>query len=277
MTKEKASAPQAERRAERKRVTWFAYADRALCRVLDLIRAIHEGFWLGCLTADDLNAITSKHFGDSRYFASSDYNLGGLFNWEKSVVDQYFPSGARILVAGAGAGREVLALRKAGFDAEGFECNPGLVAAGRDICAQLGETSRVVPSETDGVPSGPAVYGGLIAGWGAYTHIPTRRRRVLFLQALKQRALVHSPLLVSFLTRDASARFENLSYCTAKLSRFLLRGRKGAVELGDHIEWGRYVHRFSGEELAAELNSAGFRVVHYSDGADYTHAVGVAE
>ena len=277
MTEEEAASHRAASDGQRRRVTWFADADRALRRVFDFIRAIHEGFWLGCLTADDLNAITRKHFRDSRYFASSDYNLSGLFNWERFVVEQYFPSGARILVASAGAGREVLALRKAGFDAEGFECNPGLVAAGRDICAQLGETSPVVPSEADGVPSGPAVYGGLIAGWGAYTHIPTRKRRVLFLQALKQRALVQSPLLVSFLTRHASTRLENLSYRTAKLSRFLLRGRKDAVELGDHIEWGRYVHRFSREELAAELNSAGFRVVDYNDGGDYAHAVGVGE
>ena len=34
----------------------------------------------------------------------------------------------RLLVAGAGGGREVLALYKSGYEVDGFECHPELVA-----------------------------------------------------------------------------------------------------------------------------------------------------
>lgn len=255
------------------RVKLFDLADRCFSRAVEVLRAVHEGCWLGCLSADDLNTITNGHYGKSRHYASTDHNLSGFLNWEKPVLDQYFRRGSRILVAAAGAGREVLALRKAGFEADGFECNPTLLRASQEIADRLGGLPHVVPSTPDSVPPGSAVYDGLIVGWGGYTHIPTRRRRLIFLQALRQRAQPNSPLLISFLTRGESSPYETVCYRTARFSRFLLRGRKDHTEPGDHLEWGRYVHRFDRDEIEDELTSAGFQVVYYNQDTDYPHAV----
>src|SRR3974377_1134811 len=92
------------------RVRCFEEADRWFTRLIRLMTALYEGFWLGCVSADGLNGLTVGHFGDSQYFASKEHNLSGLFDWEVPVIDRYFRRGSRILVAGAGAGREVLAL-----------------------------------------------------------------------------------------------------------------------------------------------------------------------
>lgn len=70
--------------------------------------ALHEGVWLGCLSADHLNAITAKPFDESQYYASSEHNLSGFLNWDAPLLDRYFRRGSRVLVAAAGAGREVL-------------------------------------------------------------------------------------------------------------------------------------------------------------------------
>ena len=104
----------------------------------------------------------------------------------------------------------------------------------------------------------------------------TKQRRIAFIQALRQRALPHSPLLISFFTRQTHS-YEFVAYRTATLTRFFLRGNKELYP-GDHIEWSRYVHRFTRDEVAAELKTAGFRVAHYSGEEDGSgQAVGIAE
>lgn len=106
-----------------------------------------------------LNAITGEHYAVSRESASTERNHRGFFDWELRAVNRYFPPGSRVLVAAAGGGREVLALRRAGYQAQGFECNPALVEASRVMFAELGEPDGVTLCPPDQVPAGSAVYG----------------------------------------------------------------------------------------------------------------------
>lgn len=259
------------------RVKGFDLADRWLNRVVRFASAMHEGFWLGCLSADELNAVTAEHFDQSQYYASTEHNLSGFFGWEKSVLDRFFQRGSRILVAGAGGGREVLALRKAGFDAEGFECSVPLVRASEQIFDRQGESEYVTFCQPDGVPQGPRIYDGLVVGWTVYTHVPTKARRVAFLQALSERALAGSPLLVSYFARQSRASDDVLVHRTARLWRFLLRGRKEPLEVGDRISYARFVRSFTSDEVEADLRAAGFRSAHHGAEGDLGYTVGVAE
>ena len=258
-----------------RRVDLFKRADRWFNRFVRLASALHEGFWLGCLSPEDLNALTASHYQQSHEYSSAEHNRRGLFDWEVPVLERYFPPRSRILVAAAGGGREVRALRRAGFHAEGFECSLSLLRASDALFDQLGEPRGVILCAADEVPAGPAIYNGLIVGWSAYTHIPTRRRRVGFLQGLRQRAFPGSPLLVSFFPREMSSHYENLAYRTACLCRFLFRGRKEPSELGDHLS-GCFSHTFTREEVETEMSAAGFRLVHFSQVGE-GHAVGIAE
>jgi len=258
-----------------RRVQLFKRADRWFNRLVRLATALHEGFWLGCLSPDDLNAITASHYQQSHEYSSSEHNLRGLFDWEVPVLERYFPPRSRILVAAAGGGREILALRRAGFHAEGFECSLTLLRASDALFDQLGEPRGVILCAADEVPAGPPIYNGLIVGWSAYTHIPTRRRRVAFLHGLRQRALLGSPVLVSFFSREISSQYETLVYRTAWVSRFLFRGRRDAPEIGDHLG-GCYNHTFTREEVETELKAAGLRLLHFSEVGE-GHAVGIAE
>lgn len=174
-----------------------------------------------------------------------------------------------------GGGREIIALRKAGFDAEGFECSLPLVRAGEELFNQLGEPKYVAYCPPDSVPAGPPIYDGLIIGWSAYTHVPTKERRIAFIQALRLRALPHSPLLFSFFTR-LPRPYAAVTYRTSILTRCFLFGKR-ELHPGDHIEWGRYIHRFTREEVESELEMAGFRLAHFSEEGGAGQAVGIAE
>jgi hypothetical protein len=256
------------------RVRCFEHTDRWLRRVGNFLMAVQEGFWLGCLSPDDLNAITANHFGASQYYKSIEHNMSGFLPWEAPLVERHFRPGSRVLVAGAGAGREILALRRAGYEAQGFECSLSLIEAGREMFDRLREPYNVVACAPDQVPSGPSDCDALIIGWGAYTHIPTKVRRVRFLQALKQRSVRGSPLMLSFFTRKDHSSSESLVDSTAAAVRFVLPWRKERFEAGDRLEWSRYVHRFTRQELEAELTEAGFSPAHYAQDSDFSgHAI----
>lgn len=258
---------------ENRRVRWFKQADQWFTRLVNIGGAIHEGFWLGYLSADDLDAITDDHYRKSQEYASPEHNQRGLFDWEIAVVNQYFQPGSRILVAAAGGGREVLALRRAGFQAEGFDCSATLVQASDAIFDRLGEPRGVTLCPSGEVPSGPALYRGLVVGWSGYTHIPTRQRRIAFLRQLRNRALPGAPVLVSFFPREDSSRSETLIAQIAGISRVLFRKRKEPSELGDHLGW-CFIHTFTRQDIESELQEAGFRPVFYSEVGE-GHAVGV--
>lgn len=255
------------------RVRLFQRADRWFNRCVRLATALHEGFWLGCLSSDELNAITALHYGQSQESISREGNLRGFFEWERHVVEHYFPSGSQVLVAGAGGGREILALRRGGYLAEGFECNPALVEASGAIFDQLGEARGVVFCPPDQVSSGPPIYGGIIVGWTVYSHIPTRERRVAFLRALRERAPLGSPILVSFFARVGNSRYDDLIFRIANWIRHLMGGKKEPLELGDHLNWS-YSHWFTREEIESELREAGIRLLEFGDAGD-GYAAGV--
>jgi len=254
----------------------FKYTDRLLNGLVRVMSAVHEGFWLGCLSADELNSITAAHYGESQFYTSNEHNLSGFFDWEAEVLGRYFRPGSRVLVAAAGAGREVLALRKGGFEAVGFECSLPLVTASQKIFDELGQPDPVKYWPPDRVPSGPASHDGLILGWSAYTHIPTRNRRIAILAGLRKRVPSKSPLILSFFTRQSDSRREKHVHRMGTLCGFFLRGRKEPLELGDRIEWSRFVHRFTKDELEDELRTAGFRVDYYRESTSDGHAVAIS-
>jgi len=250
--------------ARSRRVRFFQRADSWFNRSVRLATAIHEGLWLGGLSADELNAVTAAHYGQSQESTSPEGNLRGFFDWERNAVERYFRAGSHVLVAGAGGGREVLALRRAGYSAEGFECNPALVDASHAIFDQLHEARGVFLCPPDQVPPGSSSYSAVIIGWTAYSHIPSRQRRVAFLRALRKRTFPDSPVLLSFFARPGSSPYDVLAFRVANSIRSLVGGRKEPVELGDHLNWS-YSHWFTREEIESELRDAGIRLVDFGE------------
>jgi len=262
--------------ARRRRVRYFEMVDHWLNRLGRFVAAVHEGCWLGYLSADDLNALTADFYEKSQYYASTEHTLSGFFDWERSALDRYFQPGSSVLVAAAGAGREILALLRAGFHAEGFECNLSLLRATRTILEQLSEPNCLIHCAPDRVPAVPPIYQGIIVGWSSYSHVPTKERRIGFLQSLHRRVLPRSPVLVSFFIRDDRSRYEAAVYRMTTFCRIFARGRREPPERGDRIDMGCYLHSFTREEVEAELRSAGFALAYFNAEGD-AHAVGIAE
>src|SRR6476646_1136202 len=88
--------------------------------------AVFDTLWLSLLNDAQLAAVNTRYYDKRPMYYDRGYNDSGLFPWEQDVVDRHVPRQARLTVTAAGAGREVIALARAGYDVSGFEPHAGL-------------------------------------------------------------------------------------------------------------------------------------------------------
>jgi hypothetical protein len=248
-------------------------------QLLTAVNACFDGFWLGLLDRAALDRLDEVFYGEGhdveggRTFTYRDeqHNLTGLRDWEQAAIDAHFPAGGRVIVTGAGGGREVIALLERDFDAVGYEPNHALVAAGSELMQRLGHGDRLRTCERDAFPADAPPCDAVLVGWGSYMLIPGLARRLAFLRAVRQALPDGAPILCSFFMRS-NTRYHTILAATANLVRRIRRAER--VEVGDTIGH-NFAHSFSRAEIEAELAQGGFRMVAFST-QPYGHAVAVA-
>jgi hypothetical protein len=246
-------------------------------RLLTVLNAAFDGLWLGLMDRETLAGLDEQYYEDRREsfsgrsyaYVDDAYNLQGLQPWEAAAVDEHFTGGARVVVTGAGTGREVHALLERGFDAIGYEPHPMLLRAGADFLRRHGQPDRLRASERDTFPTDVDGCDAVVVGWGSYTAIPGSWRRIAFLRAARESLPEGAPVLVSFFVRRGPVRYFRLVAAVGSAVR-RLRGRE-RVELGDGLN-PHYGHYFTRQEIEAELSAAGFRLVSFSP-EPYGHAL----
>ena len=125
--------------------------------------------------------------------------LRPLFPWEIEWFDALLPPPpARILVAGAGAGAEVVALRARGYAVAATEPVERLARQ----CAEVG-ARPVWPLDHEalGTLAGER-FDAVLLGWGSLTHVLTPAGRQRTLEAAA--ALTSGPILASFWTQASA-------------------------------------------------------------------------
>lgn len=237
-----------------------------------VLRTAFTGVWLGLLTREQLHAVSERKYGLDQRYRTDEYNKAGLWDWEKTVLDRDFAGCKRVLLAAAGGGREVIALRRRGIEVDAFESDSELVRFANEILEKEGMAPDVKLAPWDGCPDSDREADGIIVGWGAYMHIRGRGRRIKFLRDLRRRVAAGSPILLSFATREEDARFFRGVARIGNVLAFLLR--RDPIEVGDTLI-PNYAHYFTEGQLESEMVAAGFALVSF-DTSGYGHAVGRA-
>ena len=246
--------------------------DKSLDALFVLLRACLIGFWLGVLKKETLQGIDQYYYDSANMYCNEKYNKSGLWKWEKQVLSEYFQNCTCLLVAGAGGGREILALQQLGYNVDGFECNIRLADFANNLLKREGFVASVQLALRDECPNSDKLYDGIIIGWGAYMLIQGRKQRVDFLKELRAQMSAGAPLLLSFFSRANDSLYFKLILVIGNVIRWLL-GRD-ALELGDALV-PNYVHHFTQDEVIQELHAGGVDVKFYSTDS-YGHAVGIA-
>jgi hypothetical protein len=246
-------------RAARRAISWQSNVDRALRTV----KGLSEGVLLGLLSGESLDEIDRQYYDGIAQYADPTYNRRGLQDWEERGVDRWFADCRRIVVIGAGGGREVLALARLGYDVVGFECNERLVRAANELLEAEGCTRCVARMERSTWPDAPAAFDGCVIGWGTYMLIRGRGRRVAFLTAARRSLAPRAPILLSYFVRAGmAARFRTSAWTANTVLK--LRGRPGAW-IPDDALVPNYVHFFDKDEVGKELSAAGLELVDMGD------------
>jgi hypothetical protein len=229
-------------------------------RLAHATRAVLGGLWLGLLSDASLRALDEAYYSRTDLYRTADWNERGLFDWERELIEEHFEPGARVLVAACGGGREVLGLLRADFDAHGYEPHQALVAYGSDFLAQHGHPSRIHPSPRDTFPTAAESCDAVVVGWGGYSLMHARQRRISFLTGAAERLPSKAPVLLSFFHRSADSRELLLTKAIADALR--RARRREPVELGDTLAPNQ-VHVFARAQLADELAEARLDLVDY--------------
>ena len=214
---------------------------------------------LGLLDDDALDLVTTEFYRRSRLYESDAMNARGLFEWERLAIDEHFPKEGRVLITSAGGGREALALLERGWNVTALECTDSLadgLVRRLEPFVRSGR-ARTLCAPPDEVPGGGDPFDAAIVGWGGYTHMISRERRVRFLERLRGVLKPGAPALVSFHgTSRGHGRAARAASAIANLSRGILRRRP--VETGETLSPGALSRRFVPGEVSAEMRDAGF-------------------
>jgi hypothetical protein len=242
-------------------------------RLINLSNMGFVGFWLGVLGRRTLHAIDDRQYRRRALYQSDEHNKHGLFAWEREAIESHFPNSGRLLVIGAGGGREVLALSAMGYEVAGVDCNRTLVELAKRLLREAGSSSTMSWFPRDAAPRDPDPFDGAIVGWGTYMLIIGGQRRIRLLRELAAGLVPGAPVLISFLTWNGSARRLRWIYKLANSIRRVL-GREPA-EPGDDLG-PTFIHLFTPEEVMHELREGGFDVREFREQRPVPHDSGFA-
>ena len=256
---------QPERQELRTRTELFKRSQALVGRLPTWVRTLHSFFWLHILTSSDLDDITMDSYQGSTGFESEQHNLQPLWSWEESAFQQCLSKCKSVLVAGAGGGREMIALSRMGLQVVGFDASTDLVKACLQNVKKANTSSKILLAPPGEAPDGLAIHDALVIGRGVYHHIPGRARRIKFLKSCRKNVQTGSPLIIGdFLMRGAKRPLTTFAFTKE-------------VEPGDTIGIS-FLHYFSPEEIRTELKQAGFELLEFRrtpflGGSNLAHAL----
>lgn len=234
----------------------YLLAFRIFHQLHSAIQSLFEGFWMGLLPDSAVDIISQKSYEDGGNYILDQRLDSGLQFWEEIAVQRFFPPGCRVLVGAAGGGREVIALARAGFAAEGFECCRPMVEAGKRALLKRGIESRLEWAPPCRMPANQQVWDAAIIGWNGYTYMSPRQRRLAFLGDLREHLQPGAPVLLSGALRS---RNTGQLFWTPRIANAvrILTFRTAVFTTGTRFP-GRPRHEFTRSELEAEVTAAGF-------------------
>jgi SAM-dependent methyltransferase len=192
------------------------------------------------------------------------YTYSGLLPWEEDFYFRFLKPGERLLVAGCGTGRELIALVERGFPAEGVDIAPGCVQLARRALAvrDLVGTVHACPIEELSVPN---PFDVVILATQLYSMIPQSETRISMLRRVGGHLAPGGRILLSYIVRrgrQPRPLLTALARLTGTLTGADWRPEYGDVMIpvGGGDVFSHYEHRFLPEEIEGEVRRAGLRV-----------------
>jgi SAM-dependent methyltransferase len=207
---------------------------------------------------EDLEAANEAHWRS----LSSDDEDGGLETWERRLYDRVLRPSDRVLLAGCGTGRDLVALVERGWDVTGLDHSSEIVGLAREALARRGLTARVIDSFIEAAEL-DARYDVVVLSGGTYSYVQGSARRVAMLGRLANHLSPGGRFVLTY--GSATPRSPLAAWLTGAVARAARAGWR--PERGDSFTHSylvprclKYEHLFAPGEVARECAGAGLRV-----------------
>jgi hypothetical protein len=202
----------------------------------------------------------------------------GLLEWERiAFTAPPFPPSGRILLGGAGGGRELHGLCGMGFDVVAFEPSERLCEGARQIVSAYPKSTVVRASYVDLVTAaeqrtGPlaahvlnTVFDAVLFGLASFNYIFTESDRQALLRATRSIA-PKAPLLFSFVPQSTeSGRLDRLRPAIRSLFA-LLRAPSPRCPGDSFTSHTGFIHNLTLSEVRAAADRSGYRIAYCRQG-----------
>ena len=215
----------------------------------------------GLLREDELQDASEARWRDfGTAVADGDAGLAGF---ERDFYTRFLRPADRVLLVGSGAGRDLLALHRMGYDVTGVEQVSSLVTASRTLAERHGVSIPVSEGRIQTVQLN-GMFDAVIFSLGCYSYVQGHDARVAVLRRLGQHLGRVGRVLLSYHPRrGGSAIARRLTALSATLFRAGWTPEPGDVFSRDFMTPRvlRYQHEFEPRELVQEYADAGFQIV----------------
>lgn len=254
--------------------------DRAVRHSQMMMSAVTEEVALAFVAPAQRDEMTRNIYArNPGYLAGGGTFAQGLFDWEIAAISaDPFPPSGRVLLGGAGGGRELRALVERGYDVVAFEPSEPLAAGARRLAVN-GASVVVTADYADLVnavesKSGPLAaplanidIDGVILGWGSLSHVLSTEDRTKLFRAIRTVA-PRAPVLLSYLVGGGPIRGRRLRF-----RRLLSRMTSRTPDIDDRfLPWAGFFRTVSPTELEELASQNGYALV-WSRRSPYSHAL----
>ncbi len=245
---------------------------RVLAKGLEFIGGLLQRFAMllsnllpAMLSPLDLISLVKRHYDKSypqtaQHFTTDVYEWT-LEGWEQDTMDRHGIASGRLLVLGAGVGREAVALAQRGLNVVGLDIN-GIAL---QVAARIARTRRIpaqfVQADFLRLPFLPAHFHYAIMSGIMYSSIPGRARRQAWLAHLAQYLVPEGMAILQFLIdRSPPSRSQRVSHGLNQVLA-MLPGSNPTYQHGDRCAQGHFLHAFQQEsEIQQELQEANVHI-----------------
>ena len=229
-------------------------------RTAGLLYWIRKALEAPAFGADAAASVRRKYAGQvTEYTGMLGFPLGEEL---LALLARTIPSGGSVLVAGSGAGGELIHLARMGYRVSGFDVLPEMVRAAEANARDAGAGIEIFQADMADLDRGGKRFDGIYVTPLVYSFVPERARRVQSLNRLGRHLAPGGSVVYSVHLMTAIPQFLQAALAWG---RHALRGR--GVEFGDWFTWflrpegsiGKsYSHLFTPGRVVSEAREAGF-------------------
>lgn len=234
-------------------------------RLARRISNVFYGMLPALLAPSDLGRLVRDFYvptyADQRVAAHQLLAASFVTHWEADVFDRYRMHAGRVLVLGAGSGREAIALARRGLTVVGVEANGDAVRMARAVATVARVSARFHQADFLELPYASATFDYVALLNIMYSSVAGQARRQAWLAELARLLTNEGRLVISFLAGPYSTRRRAAVLRAVTRALTKLPGANAAYQTGDVVVGGHFFHRFASEaEIRGELLGAGVAI-----------------